>query len=69
MGKQHGRIIQIVVAHGHVSIQYSVLWSFEAAQIAPVENFIRYLISQPVGIRRLRSDSGLRINPVTRTPL
>lgn len=69
MGKQHGRIIQIVVENGYISIQYSKLWSFEVAETAPVENFIRYFISQPIGIERLRTDSGLRINPVTRMPL
>lgn len=70
MGKQHGRIIQIVVKEGRIVVQYSKLWSFEVEDIAPVELFIRYMLSRPVGLERPSSaGSRWRIDPVTGMPL
>lgn len=69
MGRQHGRITQIVVEDGRISLQYSKLWSFEVEETAPLELFIRYILGRPMGLERPHSDSGLRIDPVTRMPL
>lgn len=70
MGKQHGRITQIVIEEGRIVLQYSKLWSFEVEATAPLELFIRYIISQPVGIERPSSaGSRLRLDPVTGMPL
>lgn len=67
MNKQHCRITQVVVEEGRILLQYSKLWSFEVEDTAP---FIRYILSQPVGIERPSSaGSRLRIDPVTRMPL
>lgn len=68
-GKQHGRITQIVVEEGRIVLQYSKLWSFEVEETSPLELFIRYILSSPIGLERPHSDSGLRIDPVTRMPL
>lgn len=69
MGKQHGRITQIVVEEGRIVLQYSKLWSFEVEDTAPVELFIRYILSQPVGLNRSSAVSSLRLDPVTSMPL
>jgi hypothetical protein len=70
MNKQHGRITQVVVEEGRILLQYSKLWSFEVEDTAPVELFIRYILSRPIGIERPSfAGSRLRIDPVTRMPL
>ncbi|KAJ5589470.1 hypothetical protein N7537_012148 [Penicillium hordei] len=46
MGEQHGRIIQALFDGENLVLQHSQLWSFENEDIAPVELFIRYIISQ-----------------------
>lgn len=58
MGRQHGRIIQALYDGNNLSIQYSQLWSFENEETAPVELFLRYNISKPVGLEH--SDLCLR---------
>ncbi|KAJ5140868.1 hypothetical protein N7448_004276 [Penicillium atrosanguineum] len=40
MGKQHGRITQIVVEERRIVLQYSKLWSFEVEATAPLDLFI-----------------------------
>lgn len=55
MGKQHAKITQIVVEKGQIVLQYSKLWSFEVKEKAPGELFVRYFISQPIGLERPRS--------------
>lgn len=52
MGEQHGRIIQASFDGDILVLQYSQLWSFENEDTAPVELFMRYNISQPVGLER-----------------
>lgn len=69
MGKQHGRIVQAVVEKGRISLQFSKLWSFEVEDTAPVELFIRYQLSQPVGLERSSGGSSLRLDTVTGMPL
>ncbi|KAJ6115766.1 polyketide synthase [Penicillium sp. IBT 18751x] len=49
MGKQHGRITQIVVEEGQIVLQYSKLWSFEVEATAPLDLFICYMLSQLIG--------------------
>jgi hypothetical protein len=68
MGKQHGRITQIVVEKGRIVLQYSKPWSFEVEDTAPVELFARYIISQPIGLERPFNGSSLRLDPVTGMP-
>ena len=68
MGKQHGRITQIVVEDGKIVLQYSKLWSFEVEDTAPVELFVRYITSQPIGLERPYTGSSLRLDPVTGMP-
>jgi hypothetical protein len=68
MGKQHGRITQIVVEEGRIMLQYSRLWSFKNEDTAPVELFIRYILSQPVGLDTPSTCSSLRLDPVTGMP-
>lgn len=68
MGKQHGRITQIVVEEGRIMLQYSKLWSFEVEDTAPVELFIRYILSQPIGLDTPSTSSNLRLDPVTGMP-
>ncbi|KAJ5694324.1 hypothetical protein N7536_004736 [Penicillium majusculum] len=58
MGEQHGRIIQASFDGEILVLQYSHLWSFEDADTAPVELFMRYNISQTVGLER--SDACVR---------
>lgn len=58
MGEQHGRIIQASFDGENLLLQYSPLWSFEDDDTAPVELFIRYYISQLVGLER--ADAGVR---------
>ncbi|KOS41039.1 hypothetical protein ACN38_g8112 [Penicillium nordicum] len=58
MGEQHGRIIQASFDGENLILQYSPLWSFEDDDTAPVELFIRYYISQLVGLER--ADAGVR---------
>lgn len=50
MGPQHGRIIQASYDGQRLTIQYSQVWSFEVEEAAPVELFLRYHLSQPVGL-------------------
>ncbi|KAJ5667887.1 uncharacterized protein N7477_006457 [Penicillium maclennaniae] len=70
MGKQHGRITQIVVEEGRIVLQYSKLWSFEVEATAPLDLFICYMLSQPIGLKRPSSaGSRLRLDPVTGMPL
>lgn len=52
MGRQHGRITQIILEGGRVTLQYSKLWSFEYEDTAPLELFVRYMICKPVGLER-----------------
>ncbi|KAJ5789583.1 uncharacterized protein N7518_006594 [Penicillium psychrosexuale] len=52
MGEQHGRIIQVSFDGESLILQYSQLWSFEDDDTAPVELFLRYNISQLVGLER-----------------
>lgn len=52
MGEQHGRIIQASFDGANLVLQYSQLWSFEDDDTAPVELFMRYNISQTVGLER-----------------
>ncbi|KAF4762006.1 hypothetical protein N7455_002761 [Penicillium solitum] len=58
MGEQHGRVIQASFDGEILVLQYSQLWSFEDADTAPVELFMRYNISQTVGLER--SDACVR---------
>ncbi|KAJ5509959.1 hypothetical protein N7453_002062 [Penicillium expansum] len=50
LGPQKGRIIQAVYDGESLALQHSQLWTFEETQTAPVEMFIRYYLSQPVGL-------------------
>jgi hypothetical protein len=50
MGQKHGRIIQASSDGENLVLQYSQLWSFVDDDTAPVELFVRYNISQPVGL-------------------
>ncbi|KAJ6084290.1 hypothetical protein N7486_011090 [Penicillium sp. IBT 16267x] len=45
MGKQHGRITQVIFEKGRIVLQYSKLWSFEFEDTAPIELFTRYMMS------------------------
>lgn len=57
MGQKHGRIIQASYdAEENLILQYSQLWCFENEATAPVELFIRYNISQLVGLERPQLD-------------
>ena len=58
MGEKHGRIIQASFDGENLVLQYSQLWNFENEDIAPVELFMRYNISQLVGLER--SDACVR---------
>ncbi|KAJ5514621.1 hypothetical protein N7463_004173 [Penicillium fimorum] len=58
MGGQHGRIIQALFDGENLVLQYSQLWSFEDENTAPVELFIRYNISRPVGLESLDMGPG-----------
>ncbi|KAJ5960882.1 uncharacterized protein N7479_008032 [Penicillium vulpinum] len=49
MGDQKGRIIQALYDGKGLSLQYSRLWSFENPSTAPLELFIRYRLSEPIG--------------------
>ncbi|KAJ5594921.1 uncharacterized protein N7459_001129 [Penicillium hispanicum] len=49
-GQKHGRIIQASLDGDNFVIQYSQLWSFLDDDTAPVELFVRYNISQLVGM-------------------
>ncbi|CAI7635952.1 unnamed protein product [Penicillium discolor] len=50
LGPQKGRIIQAVYDGKGLALQHSQLWTFEEPQTAPVEMFVRYHLSQPVGL-------------------
>ncbi|KAJ9480802.1 hypothetical protein VN97_g12723 [Penicillium thymicola] len=50
LGPQKGRIIQAVYYGKGLALQHSQLWAFEEPQTAPVEMFVRYHLSQPVGL-------------------
>lgn len=54
MGRRHGRITQIFLEGGRVTLQYSKLWSFEYEETAPLELFVRYMLSEPIGLERPR---------------
>ncbi|KAJ5201917.1 uncharacterized protein N7498_006580 [Penicillium cinerascens] len=47
-GRKHGRIIQATLDDQSLNLQYSQLWSFEDDDTAPVELFVRYMISESV---------------------
>ncbi|OQD67912.1 hypothetical protein PENPOL_c003G09508 [Penicillium polonicum] len=49
MGDHQGRIIQASYDGKGLILQYSQLWSFEDIKKAPVELFVRYRLSKPVG--------------------
>lgn len=49
MGDYQGRIIQASYDGKGLLLQYSQLWSFEDIKKAPVELFVRYRLSKPVG--------------------
>lgn len=49
-GQKHGRIIQASLDGDNFVLQYSQLWSFLDDDTAPVELFVRYNISQLVGV-------------------
>lgn len=51
MRHKHGRIIQADYNGERLNLQCSQLWSFENKETAPVELFVRYNLSEPVGIR------------------
>lgn len=50
MGPHHARIIQAVYDGKELSLQYSQLFRFEDEKTAPIELFLRYNISRPVGL-------------------
>jgi hypothetical protein len=50
MGQKHARIIQASFDGENLVLQYSQLWSFVDDDTAPVELFVRYNISQAVGL-------------------
>ena len=52
-----------MVTQGQIILQYSQLWSFEVEQEAPIEFFLRYLMSQPVGMER-PVDARLLVEPI-----
>lgn len=57
MGQKHGRIIQASYdEEENLILQYSQLWCFKDEATAPVELFIRYKISQLVGLQRPQLD-------------
>ena len=57
MGQKHGRIIQASYDEEEkLILQYSQLWCFEDEATAPVEPFVRYNISQLVGLERPQLD-------------
>ncbi|KAF4766803.1 hypothetical protein HAV15_010775 [Penicillium sp. str.  len=49
MGDYQGRIIQASYDGKGLILQYSQLWSFKDIKKAPVELFVRYRLSKPVG--------------------
>lgn len=49
MGDQKGRIIQASYNGKGLTLQYSRLWSFANSSTAPLELFIRYRLSEPIG--------------------
>lgn len=49
LGDQQGRVIQALYDGKGIILQYSQLWSFADAEKAPVELFVRYALSEPVG--------------------
>ncbi|KAJ6003142.1 hypothetical protein N7451_005689 [Penicillium sp. IBT 35674x] len=51
-GEKHGRIIQASLHGQHLVLQCSPLWSFADDKKAPVELFLRYMISQLVEVAR-----------------
>jgi hypothetical protein len=51
MGRKHGRIIQAHHDGERLTLQHSPLWSFEDEATAPVELFIRYSLSIPLGLQ------------------
>lgn len=52
MSEKHGKIVQASLDGELLVIQYSQLWSFQDEETAPVELFVRYNLSQPVGVER-----------------
>ncbi|CAG8092803.1 unnamed protein product [Penicillium salamii] len=56
MGQKHGRIIQASFDGEKLILQYSQLWCFEDEATALVELFVRYNISQLVGLERPQLD-------------
>jgi hypothetical protein len=49
MGDRQARIIQALYDGKALVLQYSPLWNFEDAETAPMELFVRYRLSDPVG--------------------
>ncbi|CAI7653377.1 unnamed protein product [Penicillium viridicatum] len=49
LGDQQGRVIQASYDGKGMILQYSQIWSFADAEKAPVELFLRYRLSEPVG--------------------
>lgn len=55
MGGHHGRIIQASYDGKGLILQYPQLWSFADIKTTPVELFVRYRLSEPVGAIRTLS--------------
>ncbi|KAJ5383828.1 hypothetical protein N7517_001739 [Penicillium concentricum] len=54
MGDQKGRIFQASYDGKGLTLQYSRLWSLANPSTAPLELFVRYRLSEPIGgIRNL----------------
>ncbi|CAI7599483.1 unnamed protein product [Penicillium glandicola] len=49
MGDHKGRIIQASYDGKGLTLQYSQLWSFANPSTAPLELFVRYRLSEPIG--------------------
>ncbi|KAJ5365422.1 hypothetical protein N7517_008308 [Penicillium concentricum] len=49
LGDHQGRIIQASYDGKGLVLQYSQLWNFEDPENAPVELFVRYRLSEPIG--------------------
>ena len=49
MGNRQARIIQALYDGKAPALQYSPLWNFADTETAPMEVFVRYRLSEPVG--------------------
>ncbi|KAJ5118077.1 hypothetical protein N7526_011100 [Penicillium atrosanguineum] len=64
MGKQHGRITQIVVEERRIVLQYSKLWSFEVEATAPLDLFICLTLNPAQSAHRTQEAQTMTVAPI-----